>query len=81
MKNTKRCPKCGSGDILLIPGRTGAYGSGNNIPVGITVFSAVLVNRYLCGTCGYSEEWIHREDLERLRKKYELTPTEWEKRT
>jgi hypothetical protein len=33
--------------ILKIPGQAGAYGSGNNIPVGATIFSSVKVTRYL----------------------------------
>jgi ribosomal protein S27AE len=57
MKQSQLCPKCGASDILFIPGNAGAYGAGNNIPAGATVFSYVKVNRYLCCRCGYSEEW------------------------
>jgi len=70
MKNAKRCPKCFSGDLLRIKGKAGAYGSGNNIMVGGTIFSTVLVHRYLCCNCGYSEEWIDKEDIPTLVKKY-----------
>ncbi len=70
MKNTKACPKCGGGDILFVPGSSDAYGAGNNIRAGMTIFSSVLVNRYVCCSCGYSEEWIDREDMEKLKKKY-----------
>lgn len=70
MKNTKICPKCQSNDVIMIPGRAEAYGAGNNIKVGATVFSAVLVHRYLCCSCGYSEEWVHTEDISKLKKKY-----------
>lgn len=70
MKNTRRCPKCASADILRIEGQSGAYGSGNNIPAGMTIFSAVLVHRYVCCTCGYSEEWIDKQDIPALVKKY-----------
>jgi predicted RNA-binding Zn-ribbon protein involved in translation (DUF1610 family) len=72
MKNTKKCPKCSSNDIIIIPGEAGAYGTGNNIPTGWTILSAVKVTRYLCLNCGFSEEWIDtREDREKLRKKYQ----------
>ncbi len=71
MKKTHTCPKCGGTDILMIPGKAGAYGTGNNIQTGLTNLSAVLVNRYLCCSCGYSEEWIDKEDIEKLKKKYE----------
>ena len=71
MKNTNECPKCRSNKIIVIPGSTGAYGVGHNIPVGRTVFSYAKVNRYLCSDCGYSEEWVAKEDIERIAKKYD----------
>ncbi len=70
MKNTHICPKCQNLEILKIRGNTGAYGTGNNIPVGWTNFSAVLVDRYVCERCGYSEEWIDKDDIPKLKKKY-----------
>ena len=70
MKYTHICPKCGGHDILWVPGKAGAYGTGNNIQVGCTNFSAVLVHRYVCCSCGYSEEWIDKEDCQKLKKKY-----------
>ncbi len=71
MKNTHICPKCGCTDILMVPGKAGAYGTGNNIQVGMTNLSAILVDRYLCCSCGYSEEWIDLEDVPKLKKKYQ----------
>ena len=44
-KNTRECPKCGEQDIVEIPGRVGAYGAGNNIQVGMTIFSSIKVTR------------------------------------
>lgn len=70
MKNRNVCPKCNSTDIILVPGKAGAYGAGNNIQVGWSNLSAVLVNRYVCCECGYSEEWINKEDIAALKKKY-----------
>ena len=67
MKNTKVCPKCGKSDIVRIDGYAGAYGSGNNVMVGASIFSAVNVNRYICCTCGYTEEWIDTEDIEKIK--------------
>lgn len=71
MKIKKQCPKCGGLGIVTVPGKVGAYGSGNNIQVGWTNLSAVLVNRYVCCDCGYSEEWIDKEDIQILKKKYQ----------
>ena len=70
MKNTRICPKCNGSNIIRIEGKAGPYGMGNNIQVGWSNLSAVLVHRYLCCDCGYSEEWIDKEDIPALQKKY-----------
>lgn len=67
MKNSRICPKCGSNEIVVVDGFAGAYGTGNNIMVGATIFSAVKVDRYVCCDCGFSEEWIRNEDIDRLK--------------
>lgn len=71
MKNTKKCPKCGSTDILFISNDGHPDGStygGNNIMTGITIIAGVLyVKRYVCCNCGYSEEWIEKNDIEKLK--------------
>jgi len=68
MKNTRICPKCNSSDILRFDGYLGPYGSGNYVMTGNTIFSAVNVNRYICCACGYTEEWIDKEDIEKVKK-------------
>ena len=70
MKQTRTCPKCGGQKIIKVDGDVRAYGAGNNVMVGMTIFSAVKVNRYVCRGCGYSEEWIGREDLPKLEEKF-----------
>ena len=67
MKHSTICSKCNSRDIVRIDGYTGPYGSGNNIMLGKTLFSTIKVNRYICCHCGFTEEWIDREDIERVR--------------
>ena len=67
MKNTKTCPKCHSVNIVRFDGFAGAYGSGNNIMTGISIFSAVNVNRYICCNCGFTEEWIDKDDIEKVK--------------
>ena len=70
MKNSQKCPKCGNEKILRIPG--GLDPSGNSIPAGLTVFSSVLVTRFLCVTCGFSEEWIEdKSDIQKLQKNHD----------
>lgn len=50
MKSKGTCPKCHSNEIIRISGDVGAYGSGNNIFAGRTIFSTVKVTRYLCAS-------------------------------
>lgn len=71
MKNTKKCPKCGGSEIIFLPGSAGAYGTGNNIMTGHTIMSAVPVDRYICAACGFSEEWIDLDNMDKLKKKYD----------
>ncbi|MBP3413301.1 MAG: hypothetical protein J6K89_08575 [Oscillospiraceae bacterium] len=73
MKRTRLCPKCNSSDLLRIEGNVGAYGVGNNIMTGATVFSAVKVHRYVCCSCGFTEEWIDTADIEKLRNSKKST--------
>lgn len=71
MKRTRICPKCAGTDIIRVEGKSGAYGSGNNIQTGLTIFSAVLVHRYVCSDCGFSEEWIDKEDVHKLKERFQ----------
>ena len=75
MKNEKVCPKCTSSEILRIPGIMHYRGSGNNIRRG-SIFDEnvlnILVTRYVCRNCGFSEEWIdENRDIEKLSKWHE----------
>lgn len=71
MQNSKTCPKCQSSDIVRIPGEARLFGAGNNIIVGATIFGSVKVTRYLCASCGFSEEWIDSaDDIASIKKKY-----------
>ena len=67
MRYAKACPKCNGTDIIRVPS---VNPTSNMIPVGFSALSAVYVNRYVCCHCGYSEEWIARDDLPSLKKKY-----------
>lgn len=70
MKDSNTCPKCNFTDVIRIPARLPATSSENVISVGW--MSAVKVTRFVCATCGYSEEWIEPlEDVEKLRSRHE----------
>ena len=74
MKTTRICPKCNSNDIVRIDGYADPNGHGNCLMTGATIFSAVNVNRYICCHCGYTEEWIDREDLEKIKGSKKAKP-------
>ena len=72
MKNSKRCPKCQSDEIILVPGKREPGGAGNLISVSRwNMFAAVKPVLHVCGTCGYMENWLlSREDIERVKATY-----------
>lgn len=74
MKNTKICPKCNSTDVVRVNGSVGSYGTGNNIMIGATIFSAVNVNRYICCACGFTEEWIDKVDIDKIKYSNKAKP-------
>ncbi|MBR6069099.1 MAG: hypothetical protein IKP78_00705 [Ruminococcus sp.] len=76
MKYTKQCPKCGSCDILYAKGSAEAYGAGSNIMCGATIFSAVDVDRYICGNCGYVEHFVRRNQMDALMKSKKIKQVE-----
>ena len=72
MKNTHVCPKCNSTDIFKVRSREdGVVKIGNNIPLG-PLKEPILVHRYICCDCGFTEEWVdvYKPDIEKMKKKY-----------
>lgn len=76
MKYTKQCPKCNSYEIYYAKGNTGSYGSGSNILLGVTIFSGVDVDRYICGNCGYVEHFVRTPDLMQLKNSKKIKRVE-----
>ncbi len=59
MKNTKRCPKCSSQNIVRVPDHQNRHASGNNIYTStFTLMKKIPVIRYVCCDCGYVENWV-----------------------
>jgi ribosomal protein S27AE len=74
MKNTHQCPKCGSAEIIRLNLASSSY-KANLIPVGRTIFNHAKIVRYVCGRCGFSEEWIDSPtDLQKVVAKWGTTP-------
>ncbi len=68
MKNSSTCVKCDSIDVVMIPG--GSFWKGYSNAFNITQFKSIVVSRYVCVNCGYSEEWIDAEKDLRLIEKH-----------
>lgn len=66
MKTSGRCPKCGSDDLICVPG---PELSGKD-PKTSGFVNMAFVARYVCGGCGYTEEWVDLKDLQAVRKRY-----------
>ena len=70
MKQTHRCPKCGSTALYHVPPSEWIYSRGINIYTGLHKGGRILAERYLCTDCGYLELWAARpEDLAELKKR------------
>ena len=62
MKNTKRCPKCSSQNIVRVPDNQNRHASRNNIYTSIfTLMKKIPVIRYVCCDCGYVENWVEAQ--------------------
>lgn len=62
MKNAKRCPKCGSQNIVRVPDNQNRHASGNNIYTStFTLIKKIPVIRYVCCDCGYVENWVETQ--------------------
>jgi len=76
MKRSKRCPKCNNSTIFVAPGWTGSHNSGQYIrlPGFHLVSASVKFDKYICGECGYVEEWIPSgKELERIKQNLEVS--------
>jgi predicted nucleic-acid-binding Zn-ribbon protein len=63
MKNSGKCPKCGSQKVGYQPG--GLLDYQDNMVRGMFQ-SSVRIGRYYCRDCGFTEEWI--DDMEKVQK-------------
>lgn len=72
MGNGNVCPKCGSQNVVRIPGNARRYASGNNIyTTKATLTGKIPVIRYVCCQCGYVENWVERRSqLEKIRQTF-----------
>lgn len=73
MKKTGVCPKCGGADIVRVPGgvRSTMDNTQNFV---IRGFQSAPVDRYICCTCGYSEEWLRKSNLDDIKERWAKKP-------
>ena len=63
------CPKCDSNTVISIP-YSAMSGDGNRISL-TGGFKTIPIERMVCVTCGFTEEWIKKDkDLDYLSKKF-----------
>ena len=68
MKQSNCCLKCGSNELLRIPG---VPGEEPHIAIGAARLHEAEVAKYVCAKCGYIEQWIENpSDLQELESAY-----------
>lgn len=60
MKRTGVCPKCGGSQLFTV--EPALY---NSFPAG---FTNARIERWFCGGCGFTEEWVRDTDLEKAKR-------------
>lgn len=69
MKNNHQCPKCRSADIVK-ENKKSSISYNNYVTVKENWAKFIMMTRYICLHCGYTEEWINDlEDLKKIEKK------------
>ncbi len=74
MKQSRTCPKCQSQEIIFIPGKSqkSGYDTGSSIRTGRTNANVATVDVFVCGDCGYMEDWVaSSQELEKIKKKFD----------
>ena len=61
MKNTRRCPKCSSQNIVRVPDDAHRYLANSIAITKIAWVKRIPVVRYVCCDCGYVENWVETQ--------------------
>ena len=69
MKEGKRCPKCGSKEIIRVPDDAHRYLANSICITGLVTVKRIPITRYVCHECGYVENWVeNRHELDKIRE-------------
>ena len=60
MRTTSTCPKCNSTDVISVKGNK--LNQNHRISLDNWGLKYVVIDRYLCVRCGYTEEWLQMDD-------------------
>ena len=78
MKHNHKCPKCGSADIVTENKKT-SISYNNYVTVKQNWAKFIMLVRYICLHCGYTEEWIEdAEDLNKIEEKLKKDNKDYE---
>ena len=70
MKKTRKCPKCGGQTIFYVRGDE-TEGRHFIIRTGLFTSPTIGVDRYICTTCSFTEEYISNEGMAVIRNAIE----------
>ena len=71
MKNTKRCSKCGSQNIVRVPDDAHRYLANSICITKFAVVKRIPVARYVCCDCGYVENWVEAQsERDKIRRTF-----------
>jgi len=63
MKEIRKCPKCESGRILVLPAKRM---ESRGVRTGVTAFSLLRPQMYVCKECGFVEEYFTKAQIRKL---------------
>ncbi len=75
MKNSGKCPKCSSSDLVTNSNRTK---QGYRTIISISAWYTVQVATYICMQCGYIEEYVAEDSMKKPSKMDQLR-ARWKK--
>ena len=71
MKDSKRCPKCDSRDIVRLPMHSNVINSGKGMFGTLSSENMIIPSGYLCCQCGLVESYVEfSEDRQKVKDRY-----------
>ena len=61
MRFTHLCPKCNSSEVIKVRGSS--INTHQKIPLNQWSLKSAVLDRYICATCGYTEEYVQLSEV------------------